>query len=997
MHEKMKSASIEMFLAAAVAAFSGEVFAEGPEAAFAAPFTSHAVLQRDCPLPVWGTAAPGAEVGVALDVQVLRTTAGEDGVWRVEFPPQRQPGLGHSLVLSVGGSIAATLDDVAIGDVWLCSGQSNMDMPYHWGLTRGKEDIETVRDPMMRLFDDHNAASVEPLAALSKPAEWTASDFAYAKNFSACGWFFGQALRKAMPDVPIGLVEATWSGSPIRTWLSKEAYCGADPACPPEYARNMKNVADYEARGGKAEFEKRMERWKADNAGKSDIHAEAPDFDDSGWKTASLPVSFEKQFDSGFDGCVWYRREVVLSAAQAAAADAALSLGPIDDRDSTYVNGVAIGALTEWTTPRNYKIPAGVLREGRNVIAVKAVDDQGGGGFWGKPEQMFLALGPERIPLAGPWRTLGFRYDPKPVSGEVNCWIPTACYNAMLHPLFPMALKGAIWYQGCSDVGNAPLYDRLFRAMAADWRAHFTHQGGMPIYLVQLAAYKETHANPSQSNWADMRWTHMKLGETLENSGTAVAIDIGDHTNIHPKDKKTVGERLARLALARTYGKDIVEAGPIPLRIDRDGGRLVVSFKNAAGLATSDGGPVKGFQIQGVDGASAWADATIEGETVAVTVPEGVAPKFVRYAWDDYPVCNLVNGEALPAGPFSLEVPPPPATGPVEVSEFVPADGQTDAAGAIQALIDANPHRTLHFADGVYLISHPIATPADPARAVSLRLDDFAVLRAAPGWAHKEAMVRLGGIHAMNDNRSFGSVYGFFGGNIDGAGTADGLSIESGRETRVQNVAIKNCRIGIHVMKGANGGSADCDIRDIDMTGNNAPDSVGLLVEAHDNTFTNFRHIDFRTGVKVRGGGNLFTNLHPLASRRSVELYPDGTVGFDDNESNNSYVRCYSDHFSTGWLFGRGSNNADLDGCICFWYDSDPGRRHNAFRCEGKFRALVDDMWVGFRNGQAVNSVLLVGEPGGHGVIRDIRVSEGAINDPSEAFRDCLKGTCHNR
>ena len=625
-----------------------------PDAAFAAPFTSHAVLQRDCPIPVWGTTIPGVNVEVALDDLSVATTADETGAWKVELPAQTTPGLGHTLTLTVNGALAKTLDDIAIGDVWLCSGQSNMDMSYGWGLTRGKEDIETRKVPAVRLFDDHNAVAYGPLDALTIPTKWTSSDFANARAFSACGWFFGMALHDALPDVPIGLVEASWSGSPIKTWLSAEAYAAADPACAAELANLAKVRADYDANGGEAGYQKRLDLWNAECATRGDIPADKEYFDDSGWATVELPQTFEKQFDATFDGCVWYRRSFDLTAEQAAG-EATLSLGAIDDKDMTYLNGQFIGSNTVYNAQRVYKVPAGVLREGPNTIAVKTFDFGGGGGFTSAADKLALAAGDARIPLAGEWRTLGFAYDPKPQNAGLSSWTPTACYNAMLHPLFPMAIKGAIWYQGCSDVGHAALYDKVFRAMAADWRAHFTHPDGLPIYLVQLAAFRETHDEPFNSAWADMRWTHMKLGETLEKSGAAVAIDIGHHTDIHPKDKKSVGERLARLALARTYGKtDIVESGPIPQGATLADDKVIVGFKNAAGLATSDNGPVKGFQLVDASGKAIWVDAAIDGKLVAITVPEGFSPAKVRYAWDDYPVCNLVNGDALPCGPFEL-------------------------------------------------------------------------------------------------------------------------------------------------------------------------------------------------------------------------------------------------------------------------------------------------------------------------------------------------------
>ena len=645
-----------LFTVASAALVSVADSGSAPEAAFAAPFSSHAVLQRDCPLPVWGTAAPGTAVSVSLDGQSQSATADAAGRWQVVFLPQTEPGLGHTLALSANGTPVATLDDIAIGDVWLCSGQSNMDMNYGWGLTRGKEDIETTNDPMMRIFDDKNAASIEPLDALTKPAAWTASDFSHSRSFSACGWFFGQALRKALPDVPIGLVEASWSGSPLKTWLSAESYRAAGPDCAAEYDQALKAHRDYELSGGQAEYEKRLALWQAETDAKGDIHAEDAGYDDSTWKAVSLPVSFEKQFDAGFDGCVWYRRAVELTAAQAAS-EATLSLGPIDDKDITWINGERVGSTAAYDEPRLYKIPAGVLREGRNVIAVQSFDYRGNGGFTGRPDQLFLAVGGEKVALAGEWRSVGFAYDPKPKSGAVDCWMPTACYNAMLHPLFPMALKGAIWYQGCSDVGQAERYGRVFRKMAADWRAHFTHPDGMPIYLVQLAAFRLTNDQPFDSPWARMRWEHMRLGETLEKSGAAVAIDIGHHTDIHPKDKKTVGERLARLALVRTYGvPGLVEAGPIPQSAVLADGKVSVTFKDAAGLSTSDGASVAGFQLVDALDRAVWAEAALDGETAVVSVPGDFTPTKVRYAWDDYPECNLVNGDGLPCGPFELRV-----------------------------------------------------------------------------------------------------------------------------------------------------------------------------------------------------------------------------------------------------------------------------------------------------------------------------------------------------
>jgi sialate O-acetylesterase len=229
----------------------------------------------------------------------------------------------------------------------------------------------------------------------------------------------------------------------------------------------------------------------------------------------------------------------------------------------------------------------------------------------------------------------------------------------MFAPIFPLAVKGAIWYQGCANICGEKLYFKLFNAMVDDWRTNLTG-GDFPVYLVQLAAYRQTNEAPHDSAWARMRWVMTQLGETVKNCGTAIAIDVGDHIDLHPKDKKTVGERLARLArlaLNRTYGrKHIVEAGPIPTGVARSEQGIVVSFKNAVGLKTSDAAEVSGFQVVDGDGKAVWAKAKIAGETVVVSVPESTAVSAVRFAWDDYPVCNLVNAESLPCGPFAYDV-----------------------------------------------------------------------------------------------------------------------------------------------------------------------------------------------------------------------------------------------------------------------------------------------------------------------------------------------------
>ena len=703
--------------------------------ALAPMFRDHAVLQRDVPLPIWGTAEPGAKVAVRLvradesDAEPceMTATAGEDGRWRVELPPHPAGGpyelgaaeLPHALgAASAPDGAGARAEDILFGDVWLCSGQSNMDMNYGWGLTRGKEDVETNAHARIRLFDDRNRTALSPQRDLPDNYGWTTCDPAHAKSFSAVGYFFGQALQEAMPDVPIGLVEASWSGSPIKTWIPYEAAeaLGGDFG---KQAADRRAIAEAWENGGRDQFQIDLAAWTNTLPALDPGDAPAaPDFDDSDWQIAKLPEITEKHTSQAFDGWVWYRKTFVLGDPDPDYEYYGdLLLGPIDDRDWTYFNGELVGSTNLWDASRKYLV---YPRPGTNTIAVKVLDWGGHGGLWTKdssalrldlwecyggddPQWFDGDTGEEvppidpklpSIPLAGEWKFKAIPAEPRPVDpSSPSSWDIAACHNGMVAPLFGMAAKGAIWYQGCSDVGNADLYAKQFPAMVGAWRKGFVHDdAGFPVYLVQLAAFKETHAEPIDSAWARMRWTQMRLGETVPHCGTAVAIDVGAHGDIHPKDKKTVGERLARLALARTYGRpDVVEAGPIPDPLvmepgDRFGctvhnggvdseGRdvvdacLYIGFRNdKGGLKARGGGLIRGFQAK-IDGVWTAVEADEHayypesGETclVQLALPPNTDPESVtavRYAWDDYPDCNLVNGDGLPCGPFELEIEP---------------------------------------------------------------------------------------------------------------------------------------------------------------------------------------------------------------------------------------------------------------------------------------------------------------------------------------------------
>lgn len=317
----------------------------------------------------------------------------------------------------------------------------------------------------------------------------------------------------------------------------------------------------------------------------------------------------------------------------------------------------------------------------------------------------------------------------------------------------------------------------------------------------------------------------------------------------------------------------------------------------------------------------------------------------------------------------------------IVVTDHVAADGKTDASAALQRLIEANPHRTLWFPDGTYLLSRPIATPADPKRSVDLKLSNFAVLKATSSWTNTEAMVRLGGISPANDIRTVGSNYGFSGGVIDGSGKAVGLSIDSGRETKVRDVSMKNVTLGVHIKKGANNGSSDADLSGINIVGVSPASSVGVWVEGHDNTLSDMRIANVLVGVRLTGGGNMLHRIHPLYTGWSGN-YEKG-VGFEIDGNDTILDSCYSDHFSTGFVFGGGYGTV-LQNCIAWWYAPNKNLRHAALRAKGRFNAHVSGLRIGFRGKESRNIVLEAADPNGTGIIRDLRCNPALVTGSSD-------------
>ncbi|MEZ4701581.1 MAG: sialate O-acetylesterase [Rhodothermales bacterium] len=632
-----------------------------PAADIAVPsiFGDHMVLQRDMNVPVWGTALPGGTVRVEIDGQSHRARVAPDSTWRVDLAPL-QAGGPYELVIA--GADTTVFSDVLVGEVWVGSGQSNMEMPLAgWGRVKDYEkEIAAASFPPIRLWQAEHTVAFSPQTEVPNTG-WQPTTPETVAEFSSVAYFFGRDLHRTL-DVPIGLIHSSWGGTIAEAWTSAGALREM-----PDFVEAVNTLAP--AGGGTVEeqvaaYDAAMARWRADarasDAGRQDADSTRwwyqPGADAGGWKTMEVPRLWEEAGLPGFDGVVWFRREVTVPASWAGR-DLTLNLGLIDDNDDTWFNGVRVGGIAAFNAMRTYTVPGALVKAGRNVIAVRIEDTGGGGGFYGDPGA--LSLGRAGAPpqsLAGVWMCR-VGYDvrdlpPQPASPR-NPNQVTVLYNGMLAPIIPYGIRGAIWYQGESNTGRAYQYRTLFPTMISDWRAQWG-QGDFPFLFVQLANFKERPQHPVEDDWAELREAQT-MTLSLPNTGMAVTIDIGEAADIHPKNKQEVGRRLALLARRQVYGEALAAYGPVYRSMTVEGPTVRLTFDHADGLAADGGQDLEGFTIAGADRVFHWAEANIDGETVNVYSPDVAEPVAVRYGWAANPAVNLVNGAGLPASPFRTD------------------------------------------------------------------------------------------------------------------------------------------------------------------------------------------------------------------------------------------------------------------------------------------------------------------------------------------------------
>lgn len=613
-------------------------------------FQDHAMFQRGAPIPVWGRARPGEGVTLRFAGKTVKTVAGRDGRWSADLPATAAGGP-YELVAQSASGASQTVADVLVGDVWLCSGQSNMELEVGRALNSWGE-VSGANDPQMRILTVSHDTAMVPVESFKTPVKWQAVTPGSIGDFSAACYFMGKDLR-ASQKVPVGLIDASWGGTAIDAWRSETAIDKAGGQ-----AEELAILRAY--RTDPAEANRRWgalwERWwSSRNRG-------APWRDPAGpeWKTVPNFQIWESWGDpqlANYNGMVWYRTTVTLTAEQAAK-PASVGIGWADDLDQTWVNGVAVGNTSGWGVNRNYAIPAGVLKAGENVVTVAILDTYSGGGVVGPDEQRALTFADgSRVPLNGRWT-----YKASPEAG----WPPRApwetiaglslIYNGMIAPIGRYGLKGAAWYQGESDAGNAKGYSKKLGSLMNDWRSQ-VGRPDLPFLVVQLAGWGPRSAVPQESGSATIREEQRLAVAADPHAGLAVAIDLGEPNDIHPANKADVGHRLARAARHVAYGEAISPSGPEPVSATRSGGGVTVTFRNAeGGLQTFSSPTPIGFELCGIaEGSCRFAAATLVGDTVTLTAPAAPADR-VRYCWGDSPLCNLYDKAGLPAGPFELAV-----------------------------------------------------------------------------------------------------------------------------------------------------------------------------------------------------------------------------------------------------------------------------------------------------------------------------------------------------
>jgi len=636
-------------------------------------FSDRMVLQQNFTAPIWGKAKPGSAVTIHASwlSEAIVTTADAAGDWKAHL---KTGAAGGPFTISVTGDTTITIQHALFGEVWLCSGQSNMEMPvdsvtsYFAGAQNFRFEIATANYPSIRLFQTERGASTSPLTDVT--GVWRECSPHSVANFSAVAYFFGKELHERL-RVPIGLIQTCWGGSAAEAWTSKSALLefvefkdrvlqldSLQSILAKKQETYLKEKAAWDklVRAHTAKALKQVNRWAA------------PHLSDTSWRSISVPGGWTRTELDGFIGAVWHRK-VIHIPPSAAKMEYVLELGPIDEMDVTWFNGKKIGEhsrVDDWTTPRIYTIPANLIKPDANTLLLLISNEYLEGGIYGHPHQVKMTprdtSRSQQISLSGDWQykiCTDYKTLPeRPTSlSEDRHRTPTMLYNAMIAPFIPFSFRGVIWYQGESNVSNAELYSRLFPAMIKNWREQW-RQGDFPFYFVQIAPYAY-RVEPQAAELREAQFTTL----SLPNTGMVVTSDLGNKTDIHPRRKVEVGNRLALWALARTYGMDGIEySGPLYSSHTIEQNRIRIHFDHATSGLYCVGDELTHFTIAGRDSVFVPAQAKIESNSVVVFSEQVPEPIAVRFGWSNTAEPNLYNIEGLPASSFRTDVWPTTVT-----------------------------------------------------------------------------------------------------------------------------------------------------------------------------------------------------------------------------------------------------------------------------------------------------------------------------------------------
>jgi sialate O-acetylesterase len=642
------------FLAAFILLVNQPVLAKVKLPAF---FTDNMVFQQQTKTAIWGwsTAEKTVKITTSWNNKSYSTKVGSDGLWKIMITT---PKYGGPYQIDINDGTLTVLKNVLIGEVWFCSGQSNMEMPLAgWGkINNYQEEIKNADFPNIRLLQVVHQAGKLPVHDVKVTNNgWTTCNPITVADFSSTAYFFAREVYQKT-GIPIGLIHSSWGGTVAEAWISGSTLKNNTDFAAEVASIEKSGIAEY----GLSEAET-IDIWQKAVL-RNDLGYQngkflflSKSFDDSQWKTMTMPGLWEKSVLPNFDGIVYLRKKFTIPEAWAGK-PLTLNLGALDDQDITYFDDDKIGETLTANTNRVYKISADKVTAGEHTVGIRVYDSGGWGGSPSDSKMLNISLNQEQVvSLAGDWKykvamnLLDVGPSPQ-VSLNVNR--PTLLYNTMVHPFLQFAIKGVIWYQGESNALRAHQYRTLFPSLIADWRAKW-NIGNFPFYFVQLANFKAIEKEPIASDWAELR-DAQKGTLNMVNTGMAVTIDIGNDKDIHPKNKQDVGKRLAFIALAKTYHQPVAYEGPVMEKVTLANGLVKVTFRNAEGGLTSkkDG---KGFAIAGADGKFYWADAKIKGNSVSLSSTSVPNPIWVRYAWANNPEATIFNRAGLPAGPFRTD------------------------------------------------------------------------------------------------------------------------------------------------------------------------------------------------------------------------------------------------------------------------------------------------------------------------------------------------------